>query len=111
MERTLARDAPVPSVVVYNLSNDDFEGNIYAHFFSEAFKATGDTRFRCIHAPWFLDWFRDFLKSRTFPLRHPLGRMMFPPDRLYSTGYTHQYGMAKAHNLAFDMIRRDLLRR
>jgi hypothetical protein len=92
-------------VSIYNLSEVEFADNTYAYFFKKAYAIGGNRQYRAITVPWPVDWLHSFLKSRTFPLRHPLGRMMFSSGKLRAAGYTPRFGMAYAHQLAFDALR------
>jgi hypothetical protein len=63
---------------------------------------SSDRRFRCIQLPWVFDALRDFLKFKTLPFRHTLGRRRFSTDRLYATGDRHRYGISELHVRALD---------
>jgi choline dehydrogenase-like flavoprotein/nucleoside-diphosphate-sugar epimerase len=105
MERSLARDVPEPGVSLFNLADDDAASGTYADFFRKAYQATGDKRFACpVQAPWVLDYLRQVAQYRRWPLRVPRGIVVFPPDRLYATGYRHRFGMAKAQELAIKTL-------
>jgi choline dehydrogenase-like flavoprotein/nucleoside-diphosphate-sugar epimerase len=105
MERSLERDHAEPGVSVYNLSEDDFADNTYGDFLRMAFTASGDPRFSAIKMPWPLDWCRDFMKFRSLPLRHPLGRMRFSCDKLRAVGYVPHFGIGQAYQLALEELR------
>jgi nucleoside-diphosphate-sugar epimerase len=104
MERHLESDSYDPAVGVYNLSNDDFVGNSYGQFFREAFRYSADSRFKTVQLPSIFDRTRDVMKFRLPPVRHSLGTIYFSPEKLYATGYRHRYGMAEAHQRAFDVL-------
>jgi nucleoside-diphosphate-sugar epimerase len=104
MERALDRDQPAPGVSIYNLSEDESANRTYAYFFERAHTISG--RYPVIALPWQLDWLNSFLKSRTFPLRHPLGRMRFSNAKLRAAGYKPRFGMAHAYQLTFEALKR-----
>ena len=107
MERSLARDVPQPGISLFNLADDDPASGTYADFFRKAYQATGDKRFACpVQAPWVFDYLRQVAQYRSWPLRVPRGIVVFPPDRLYATGYRHRFGMAKAQELAIKTLER-----
>jgi choline dehydrogenase-like flavoprotein/nucleoside-diphosphate-sugar epimerase len=105
IDRSIGRDQLAPGVSVYNLSEDEFAENTYAHFFKKASAISGKRQYRAITVPWPVDWLSSFLKFRTFPLRHPLGRMIFSSSKLREVGYTVRFGMAYAHRLAFNALK------
>ncbi len=107
LKKNLARSPSGASVSVYNLSNDDVADNTYAYFFREAFRRTSDRKFKSFQLPSVFDRMRDVVKFRLPPIRHSLGTMRFSPEKLYSTGYRHRYGIKEAHNLALDALARD----
>jgi nucleoside-diphosphate-sugar epimerase len=109
MERGLSRQQPAPGVSIYNLSEDEFPDNTFAYFFKKAYAISGNRRYLTVTAPWQIDWLRSFLKFHRFPLRHPLGRMIFSSSKLRATGYTLRFGMAFAHQLAFEVLEGDTL--
>jgi hypothetical protein len=90
-------------VSIYSLSEDEFADNTYSYFFEKASAISGNYSLRTV--PWPVDWLHSFLKLRTFPLRHPLGRMMFSSQKLHAAGYSPRFEMAHAYQLAFDQLR------
>lgn len=104
MDEHLAKNRNGCSVDVYNLSNDDFANNTYAHFFHEAFRRTSDRRFNSIELPSIFDRIRNAVRFGILPRRHLLGAMFFSPEKLYSTGYRHRYGVKELHERAINAL-------
>lgn len=97
LDAAMAQETPRVACETYNLSNDDEADNTYARLWREAYRRTGDARFRCpVHAPGVLDLAKDLVKYRTRELRYPLGLFRVSADRLYATGYRHATGMRSA---------------
>ncbi len=108
MERVLAGAGAPGSVEVYNLAEDEASEPTHAEFLRKAYAASGDRRFRVPTIPWVVDWMRDFLRFRRFPLRNPLWRMRFPNDRLRAAGYRFRFGMAHANARALEALRNEV---
>ena len=107
MERAIAGTGTPGSIATFNLSEDEFPEPTHADFMRKAFAVSGDPRFRVVRMPWLGDWMHDFLRFRTLPLRNPLWRMRFPNDRLRAAGYRPRFGMAQAHAIALETIRKE----
>ena len=107
MERANAGAGKPGSIATFNLSEDEFPEPTHADFMRKAFAVSGDPRFRVVRMPWLGDWMHDFLRFRTLPLRNPLWRMRFPNDRLRAAGYRPRFGMAQAHAIALETIRKE----
>jgi nucleoside-diphosphate-sugar epimerase len=106
MERALAGLSQPGSVETFNLSEDEFQDSTHAEFMRKAFAASRDPRFRVPKVPGAADWAHDVLRFRTLSIRNPLWRMRFPNDRLRAAGYRPRFGMAHAHELALQAVRR-----
>jgi nucleoside-diphosphate-sugar epimerase len=102
MERSLQGEPRTPGIGVFNLADSSIPENTYANFFRKAYRRSSDPRFKSIPLPWLIDGLRDFLKFRTPPIRHTLGRMRFSTERLHATGYRHRYGMTQVHERVLD---------
>jgi nucleoside-diphosphate-sugar epimerase len=104
MERSLRQNVPQPGISVYNLADNSIAENTYANFFRKAYSRSSDPRFKSIELPWIVDGLRDFLKFKTLPVRHTLGRMRFSTDRLHATGYRHRNGISQLHDRVLDTL-------
>jgi choline dehydrogenase-like flavoprotein/nucleoside-diphosphate-sugar epimerase len=107
IERGPAGRLPAGSVETFNLSEDDFAEPTHADFMRKAFAVTGDERFRFVKVPGFGDWLHDALRFRSLPLRNPLWRMRFPNTKIKAAGWSPRFGMAKAYERAFEILRRE----
>jgi nucleoside-diphosphate-sugar epimerase len=104
MERSLAANSRSPAISIFNLADSSIPENTYANFFRKAYSRSSDPRFKSVELPWVVDGLRDFLKFKTPPFRHTLGRMRFSTDRLLATGYRHRYGISQVHERVLDAL-------
>jgi choline dehydrogenase-like flavoprotein/nucleoside-diphosphate-sugar epimerase len=103
MEQSLSRSHPRHEIQVINLSNDDAATRTFREYFRQAYSVTKDERFATrFRIPGWVDWAREIAKYRTWPPVRPLGKLDFPPDALYSTGYQHPIGMVRAYEMAIE---------
>jgi nucleoside-diphosphate-sugar epimerase/choline dehydrogenase-like flavoprotein len=93
IERGLRRDKPRPGVSTFNLSEDDAPVRSFGQIFKAAHKASGNQEWQAAVVPWPIQWLLMMAKYRTLLWRQPLGRMLFPGDRLRAAGYTVPHGM------------------
>jgi len=107
MDRALRHPEPMPGIEVFNLSDDEAEHRTSDAFLAQAFRQTGDPRFRLpVAGPiWVYDLF-DLLKNKMLSRRQPLGKMLFSPAKLYATGYRHKFGMTAAQKLSLDTLKK-----
>lgn len=107
MNRALEGHGAPGDIETFNLSEDEFAEPTHAQFMRKAYDASGDPRYRVFPVPGIADWMHDFIRFRTFPLRNPLWRMIFPNDRLRAAGYRHRFGMAEANRMALESLQRE----
>jgi choline dehydrogenase-like flavoprotein/nucleoside-diphosphate-sugar epimerase len=107
IERGLSGRLSAGTVETFNLSEDEFAEPTHADFMRKAFAVTGDERFRFVKVPGFGDWLHDALRFRSLPLRNPLWRMRFPNAKIKAAGWSPRFGMAKAYEQAFQILRRE----
>lgn len=107
VERGLAGVGVPGGVEVFNLGEDGVARPRYAHFMADAFRASGDSRWRVVAVPGVVDWAQDLLRFRRLSARHPLWRARYPSSRLRRAGYRPRYGVAYARSLALQRLREE----
>lgn len=107
MDRGLATPKP-GNQEVFNIS-DESEFATYGDLYREAFRATGDSRFKMPPAafPAAYHLVRDAVRHRAFApkLRYPFGMLRFPPRKLLEAGFHHPYGLDAFYRRTLQRLR------
>jgi choline dehydrogenase-like flavoprotein/nucleoside-diphosphate-sugar epimerase len=109
MERGLSgAGAGQGKVDVFNLSDECSGLLTHNDLYREAYRLTGDARFRSsIALPRSYDMAREALRHRdlSIPPRLPLGSLRFPPQKLLGAGFRHPYGLREFYQRAVAHLR------
>ncbi len=104
--RSVEPGKETPRIDYYNLSNDDAPDSRFIDFMRQAWKATGDERFRApFAAPLWLEYIKDHVKWKVWNHCYPLGLTFVDPAKLYATGYRHEHGLTQARLAALQWLK------
>jgi nucleoside-diphosphate-sugar epimerase len=100
VERSTSRANRTPGLTVFNVSDES--AGTYADFFASMQDDAPRTGRAMLRVVKLLDWGRDLVRYRGWPIRRPLGYMSYPSAKLRRAGFTLPVGMAA--------VRRDVFR-
>jgi nucleoside-diphosphate-sugar epimerase len=100
MERGLSvSPAPRKTIEAYNSVDDD--GGTYRSLLANAYRATGDDRFKVsLDVPVLLDMGKDFARYRNPGIRFPLGMLKLSGTKLRAAGFVFPVGINRAIDAA-----------